>query len=223
MEKSRKLADGSLEEDSIRILTGERANWRNGLTCILPEHFEGKEMDFISLITKRRSIRRYRTREIESEKIEILAEAALRAPSSRGLNHWEFIFVSDKALLQEMSISKPHGASFLKNAALGIVVCANADKSDVWVEDASIASIYIHLAAVYLGLGSCWIQIRKRMHDQHKTAGEHIAEVLGIPSGLRVESVIAIGYPDEEKPQHPKEELQYQKVHRNRYGSQLKK
>ena len=57
-------------------------------------------MNFISLITKRRSVRRYKNKEIEPEKVEILAEAALRAPSSRGLNHWEFIFVKDKALLQ---------------------------------------------------------------------------------------------------------------------------
>jgi nitroreductase len=176
-------------------------------------------MNFITLITKRRSIRRYKNKEIEPGKVETLAEAALRAPTSRGHNHWEFIFVSDKALLQEISTSKPHGASFLKNAALGIVVCADADKSDVWVEDASIASTYIHLAAVSLGLGSCWIQIRKRMHDQNKTAQEHIAEILGIPSSLRVESILAIGYPDEEKSPHSKEELQYQKIHRDRYGS----
>ena len=176
-------------------------------------------MNFISLITKRRSIRRYKNKEIEPEKIEILAEAALRAPSSRGLNHWEFIFVSDKALLKKISTSKPHGASFLKNAALGIVVCADSEKTDVWIEDASIASIYIHLAAVSLGLGSCWIQIRERMHDQHKTAEEHIAEVLKIPSGLRVESIIAIGYPDEDKSPHSKQDLQFQKIHRDHYGS----
>jgi nitroreductase len=180
-------------------------------------------MNYISLIKKRRSIRRYKNKEIEPEKIEILTEAALRAPSSRGLNHWEFIFVSDKALLQKISTAKPHGASFLRNAALGIVVCADANKSDVWVEDASIASLYIHLAAVSLGLGSCWIQIRKRMHSQNKSAEEYMAEVLGIPPRLRVESILAIGYPDEEKSPHPNEELQYQKIHRNRYTSQYER
>ena len=176
-------------------------------------------MDFYSLIENRRSIRQYKTGEIEPEKMEKLAEAALRAPSSRGLNHWEFIFVDDQSLLQKISKAKPHGASFLKHAALGIVVCANADKTDVWIEDASIASIYIHLAAVSLGLGSCWIQIRERMHDQNKTAEDYIAGVLGIPSGLRVESILAIGYPDEEKSPHLKQELQFQKIHRNRYGN----
>jgi nitroreductase len=175
-------------------------------------------MNFTTLIAKRRSIRRFKNREIEPEKIDLLVAAALRAPTSRGINPWEFIVVAEKTLLEKISTAKPHGAAFLKNAALGIVVCANADKSDVWVEDASIASIFIHLAAASLDLGSCWIQIRKRMRDENKSAEAHIAEVLEIPSNLKVESIVAIGYPDEEKPPHSKTELQYQKVHWNLYG-----
>jgi nitroreductase len=175
-------------------------------------------MNFTTLIAKRRSIRQFKKKEIEPEKIDLLVEAALRAPTSRGINPWEFIVVTEKTLLEKISTAKPHGAAFLKNAALGIVVCANPDKSDVWVEDASIASIFIHLAAASLDLGSCWIQIRKRMHNEHKSAEAHIAEILGIPSNLKVESIVAIGYPDEEKPIHSKEELQYQKVHGNVYG-----
>ncbi len=178
---------------------------------------------FMSLITRRRSIRRYKKKEIEPEKIDQLIEAALRAPSSRGFNPWEFIVVTDKSLLEKISVAKSHGAAFLRNAPLGIVVCADTDKSDVWVEDTSIASIYIHLAAESLGLGSCWIQIRKRMHDENKSAEAYIAEVLKIPSNLKVESVVAIGYPDEAKLPHPKEELQYEKVHLNFYENVYKK
>jgi nitroreductase len=173
---------------------------------------------FMPLIRKRRSIRKYKKKEVAPGKIDQLIEAALRAPSARGTNPWEFIVVADKTLLEKISTAKPHGATFLRNAALGIVVCAKVDKSDVWVEDASIASIYIHLAAESLGLGSCWIQIRKRMYDENKTSERYIAEVLDIPSNLKVESVVAIGYPDEEKSPHSKDELQYEKVHANRYG-----
>ncbi|MGD2272221.1 MAG: nitroreductase family protein [Desulfobacterales bacterium] len=176
-------------------------------------------MNFMSLIAKRRSIRRFKNKKIESHKIDTLIEAALRAPSSRGVNPWEFIVVNDTSVLEKLSKAKPHGAAFLANAALGIVVCANADQSDVWVEDAAIASIYIHLAATSLGLGSCWIQIRKRMHDENKTAQAYVAEVLVIPQNLRVESIVAIGHPDEEKSAHPNGQLSYQKAHMNRYGT----
>lgn len=173
---------------------------------------------FLSLVQKRRSIREYLDQPVEPEKIDKLIEAALRSPSSRGFNPWEFVVVTDRDLLDKLSKSKPHGASFLKNAPLGIVVCADPEKSDVWIEDASIASIIIHLAATSMDLGSCWIQIRKRMYDTQKTAEQYIRELLNIPKNLNVESIIGIGYPAGEKPPHPIEDLQYEKVSYNLYG-----
>jgi nitroreductase len=173
---------------------------------------------FLSLAQNRRSIRRYLEKAVETKKIERLVEAALRAPSSRGFNPWEFVVVTDRGLLEKLSKSKPHGASFLKDAALGIVVCADPEKSDVWIEDASIASIYIHLAAESMELGSCWIQIRERMYDRDKSAEQYIREVLKIPENFKIESMIAVGYPAEKMPPHPKKDLQYKKVHANGYG-----
>ncbi len=173
---------------------------------------------FLSLIEKRRSIRKYQERPVEPEKIDDLMEAALRAPSSRGFNPWEFIVVTDKAMLEKLSAAKSHGSSFLKGAPLGIVVCADPERSDVWVEDASIASIFIHVAAASMGLGSCWIQIRKRMHDEAMTSEAYVREALGVPEKLRVGAIIAVGYPDEEKRPHGKATLQYEKLHWGLYG-----
>ncbi len=135
-----------------------------------------------------------------------------------GSNPWEFVFVTDKDLLERLAQAKPHGSSFLRYAALGIVICADPKKSDVWTEDASIASIYLQLAAEDLGLGSCWIQIRNRMHDEATTAEAYIAELLEIPSRMAIESIIAVGYPERRKPPHPKDELELEKVYFNRYG-----
>jgi nitroreductase len=171
----------------------------------------------ISLIQKRRSIRRFLQKPIEAEKIDQLIEAALRAPSSRDLNPWEFVVVTNRELLEKLSRAKQHGSAFLKNAPLGICVCADPEKCDVWIEDTSIASIFIHLAAASLGLGSCWIQIRERMHDEKKSSQEYVAETLHIPAMLQVESIIAIGYPVEQLPPHKKEELLFEKVHRDIY------
>ncbi len=177
---------------------------------------------FIDLIRKRRSIRRFEARDVEPEKIEMIVEAALRSPSSRGLNPWEFIVVRDRGLLEILSRAKEHGSSFLKGAPLAIVVLADPGKCDVWVEDCSIASIIIQLASHDLGLGSCWIQIRKRMHNNSKTAEDYIKETLGIPEHMTVESIIAIGYPAEEKPPHPEGCLQYKKVFSEHYGKGLR-
>lgn len=183
----------------------------------------GLVLMFVPLIEKRRSIRKFLKRPVEPEKVEQLIEAALRSPSSRSLNPWEFIVVSDPDLLRKMAIAKPHGAAFLRVAPLGIVVCADSQKCDVWVEDASIATTYIMLAAQSLDLGSCWVQIRLRDHNETQTAEDYLRELLNIPVNLKVESVIAVGYPAETPPPHPKEELQYEKIHYNAYGGKIEK
>ncbi len=178
---------------------------------------------FIDLIRQRRSIRKFTDEAIEADKIELLKEAALRAPSSMGHNPWEFIFVTDRQLLAKLSKAKPHGSSFLAGARLGIVVCADPEKSTVWIEDAAIGTIYIQLTAASLGLGSCWIQIRERMHDDNQSSEAYIAEVLNIPANLKVESIVGLGYPAEQKAPHTREELQDEKIFLNSYGSPYSK
>lgn len=174
---------------------------------------------FLELAKKRRSIRKYTDKQVEAEKIDAIVEAVLRAPTSRGRNSWEFVVVTDSGLLDALSRSRPHGTAHLKNAVLGIVVLANPQICDVWIEDASIASIYIHLAATALGLGSCWIQIREREHDDTQTAEAYVAKHLNLPAHIKVESIVAIGYPAEGKPARPKEGLPYDKVSLNNYGT----
>ncbi len=172
---------------------------------------------FPDLIKNRRSVRKFQNKPVEKEKLDILIEAALRSPSSRSLNPWEFIIVTDKEKLSDLSKSKPHGASFLKDAPLGIVVIADPEKCDVWVEDTSIASIFIQLAAESIGLKSCWIQIRKRYYTEIVTAEEKVRDLLNIPENYSVESIIAIGYTDEAKTGHSKESLGFDKIHLERF------
>ena len=177
---------------------------------------------FLSLISKRRSIRKFKNHQIEQEKIKKLAEAALRSPSSRNRNPWEFIFVSDQELLKKLSISKKHGSAFLRGAPLGVVVLADPNKCDVWVEDASIASTYLFLQAEDLDLGACWIQIRGRMHNDEISSDDFVKELLNIPVHYNVESIIAIGYADETRTPLKKENLETQKLFINEYGNYQK-
>ena len=172
----------------------------------------------IDIVRSRRSIRKYQRQPVEKEKIDILVETALRAPSSRGFNPWEFVVVTQPETIAKLSKAKPHGASFLKGAPLAIVICADPTKSDVWVEDASIASIMLHLAATDLELGSCWIQIRKREYDQQQSASAYVAGILNLRPDLEVESIMAIGYPAQALPAHAQSSLQYEKVSFEQYG-----
>jgi nitroreductase len=171
----------------------------------------------IELLRKRRSIRKFTSVKIASEAIETLVEAALRAPSSRGINPWEFILVDDPELLLKLSGAKLHGAEFLKGAPLGIVVCADSTKSDVWIEDCSIAAIIIQLTAESLGLGSCWAQIRNRQFDAAKSAETRIRELLGLPEQIKVVSIVGIGHPAEKKSPVPADRLQRDRIRHNRW------
>lgn len=170
------------------------------------------------LIKNRRSIRQYKARQVENGKIDILVETLLRSPSSRGQDPWEFVVVTDRMQLNHLSRSKHHGSTFLKDAPLGIVVCGNPKKSDVWIEDCAIASILVQIVAESLKLRSCWIQIRKRKHSDSRTAESYIREALDIPHYLKVASIIAIGYPDEKKIPHSKASLDFSRVSYDYYS-----
>ncbi len=172
----------------------------------------------IELLRARRSIRSYQDRPLEREKVAILTEAALRSPSSRNLDPWDFVFVEDRGLLKRLAKCKPHGAGFLANAALGIVVCGRPKESDTWIEDCSIAAILIQMTAQSLGLGSCWIQVRLREHDERSTAEEYVKQVLGIPKGFGVLCILAVGYPAEQRTPQDYDSLRHDRIHVNHYA-----
>jgi nitroreductase len=176
----------------------------------------------IDLLRKRRSIRRYKARPVDRKSLAVLIEAALRAPSSRNTKPCELIVVDDPVLLEKLSQSKEHGSQFLKDAALGLIVCADSTKSDVWVEDCSIVSILVQMAAQALKLGSCWIQIRNRKRADGTTSEEYIQQTIGLPRHIRVESIISIGHPAEKKKPLPESQLEFARVRYNNYSEEFK-
>jgi len=172
----------------------------------------------IELLRKRRSIRKFTEEKVAAEAVETLIEAALRAPASRSLNPWEFMVVDDPQLLEKLARAKRHGSEFVGRAPLAIVVCADSTRSDVWVEDCSIAAILIQCTAVSLGLGSCWAQIRNREHDSGKSAELYLQELLGLPEQVKVECIIGIGHPAERPRPLAADKLQREKVRLNRWS-----
>jgi len=167
----------------------------------------------IDILLKRRSVRDFTSKAVEPEKIEQLIQAALLSPTAKNLHSCEIIVIENKKKLDKLAVSKPHGGTFLKNAPVGIVIIGNTDKTDVWVEDASIAAIDVQLEAESLGLGSCWIQIRGRNHSDEMSAGEYIRDLLKIPSNYNVASIIAIGYKSMPSVDYTLEDIDRNRVH----------
>lgn len=166
----------------------------------------------LDLLRQRRSIRKFTTAPLSSEHIEHLKEIAVRVPTSRGLNPWQFNFVSQETLIAKLSHAKPHAAGFIEQCPLVIVISGDTNCSDVWIEDCSIAAICLQLAATELGLASCWAQIRLRPHDEAITASDYVCSLLDLPSTQQVVAIIGIGHPNEQKQPHPHESLPWDHI-----------
>lgn len=179
--------------------------------------------EFDEIIRTRRSIRKYTQQKVEPEKILKVVQAALLAPSGKRMYPCEFIIIEDKQILEALSKAKTHGAKLISDAPLAIVITVDTLKYDVWVEDASIASTFVMLAAENLGLGACWVQMHLRGTEDGKTAAENMKETLNLPAGYEILSVIAIGYKAEEKAYYKIEELDYKKIHLNKIGNPFQK
>lgn len=164
-------------------------------------------------ILKRRSIRKFAPDEVPEEKLRAVLRAGLLAPTSMNKKPCEFYVVRNRETLQRLSQAKEHGAAFLAGAPAAIAVCADASKSDVWVEDCSIALAYMNLMAADLGLGSCWVQMRRRRSSAGEDAEATVLSILGVPVGFRLVGLLALGVPAQEAAPHSPDEADFSKVH----------
>ncbi|MDY0191401.1 MAG: nitroreductase family protein [Desulfuromonas sp.] len=167
---------------------------------------------FIDLLRSRRSIRQFTEQKLSPQQIDLLKEVVVRAPTSQGKNPWQFIFVTNPEIIQQLSQAKTKGAAFLANCPLAVVVCADTSCSDVWQEDCAIASICLQLACTDLGLGSCWAQIRLRSRPDGSSASNFLSSLLELPANLEVDNIIGIGYSAENKAGHPNTELPWSHI-----------
>jgi nitroreductase len=173
--------------------------------------------DFSELIKTRRSMRKFTEQELTQDEVVTLMKAALMSPSSKRSNSWQFVVVDDKETLKRLSACKASGAQFLEGASLGIVVLADPLASDVWIEDASIATLMIQLQAEDMGLGSCWIQVRCRETADGQSAEDVVRDILDIPLQMQVLSIVAVGHKGMERKPFDEAHLQWEKVHLNKF------
>ena len=97
-------------------------------------------MDFKTLISKRRSIRKYSDRPIEPEVIDRLLEATLTAPSSRNSHSTHLMVITDRAQIEELAKMRDYGSAFMKNAPLAILVLGDTSVTDKWLVNSSISA-----------------------------------------------------------------------------------
>lgn len=143
-------------------------------------------MKFGEVVTKRRSIRKYKDTPVPKESIIKVLEAARIAPSAGHRQPWHFIVVQDRETVDKLAGSRKWAAA----APVMIVGLADPEASPIWCyNDLGIAFEHIVLAATDLGLGTCWMG--KMRQDAE------IKQLLGIPDELKVIALTPLGVPDE--------------------------
>ena len=174
------------------------------------------EFDMLNLIMKRRSIRKFKDEKLTGEQIQELVNAGLLAPTSKNNKAVELIVVDDIDTILKLKDCRNMGTIGLQTAPCAIVVIGDSEKSDVWVEDASIAASYIQLRAEDIGLGSVWIQMRNRVSESDSSENE-IRKLLNIPEKYGVLCILAIGYKNENKEAYTENDVEESRAHYNKF------
>ena len=157
-------------------------------------------MNVLDAINARQSIRAFQTRSIEPEKLEAILAAANRAASAANLQAYQ-IYIVRRAALKRALVAAAAGQQFLATAPVVLVFAVEPGRSAAkygargeqlyCMQDACAAVCNAMLAAVELGLGTCWVD----------AVDEALAgKVLGLPGGQRAAVFLPIGYPAESPP-----------------------
>jgi len=177
----------------------------------------------LEAIFQRRSIRKYTDQPVEMEKLDLLLQAGMSAPSAMNCKPWEFVVVTDPEKLAQFRKRLLYGN---RNAPAAIVVCGNPSLTinpasrQFWVQDCSAATENILIAAVGLGLGTVWVGVHP--------VGEFVRvvqEITGLPKHVTPLGLIYVGYPAEEKPartQYDERRVHWQKYEKKNRRVKIK-
>lgn len=158
----------------------------------------------------RRSIRKYKNKAVDEEKIDKLLRAGFAAPSARNLQPYNFLVIDKREILDKIPEYHPYSSMILQ-APLAILVLGdrNAQDMDGYIaQDCSAATENILIEATELGLGSVWLGVYPR---EERMQG--MIELFSIPDNFIPFSLIVIGYADEHK--EPSDRYDSAKVFRN--------
>jgi nitroreductase len=176
--------------------------------------------DFLELVKKRRSFRRFKSDPVPKEILEKVLEAARHPPSAGNSQPWEFIVVQDVATKKSITQSITSGYKkirkadptmywavavqpHLSTAPVLIIVCGDRRlqqtypahlPGEVLLRQSLAISIYtLQLAAASFGLATAWATMQTESRETQ------IRKLLGIPEVYTVDHIVPLGYPDEEK------------------------
>lgn len=164
-------------------------------------------MEFEEVINKRKSIRKFESKEIPQELIYKIIELANLSPSAGNLQARSVVIVKDKEVKKKIA-EICYGQSFIESATVVLVICANLEESAkkygergrnlYAIQDATIFASYIQLVATNFGLASCWVGAFNE---------NTLKQLLNLKDELKPIAVIPLGFSKEDKERPPRKNL----------------
>ncbi len=164
----------------------------------------------MDVIYRRRSIRSFRAEALSEDQLFTCIKAGMNAPSAGNEQPWQFLIINQRSLLDEIPKFHPH-SKMLKEAPAAILVCGDLSLrkyEEYWIQDCAAATQNILLTITDLGLGGVWLGIYPRKDRVSK-----MKSLVNLPDHVVPFSLIAVGYPAEEKP--PKNIFDRNRIHFN--------
>lgn len=201
-------------------------------------------MDIYEAINSRTSIRKYKPKAVEEEKLIKLAQAAVRAPNGGNAQPWDFIFITDAALIDRLGkiLESVHDEYFSKarkdsiegerlakvvssygrmtNAPVFVLVCMNIRKQQLnkpyteWTTKWAYHSV--SAAMENLILAAVAEGLGTCWLGTPSWQSDKVRELLKIPEGVEIIAMSPIGYPDEAPNPRPRLSLE-EVIHFNKW------
>jgi len=159
-------------------------------------------MDVAQAIRNRYSCRSYHDKPLEQDKLRAVLETARLAPSAKNLQDWRFVVVTDGQTKKKVAAAA-NNQTFIETAGAVVVACTVSDHvmrcgQAVGPIDVAIALEHMCLQATELGLATCWIG---------SFYPDKIRKIVGIPDGVIIVALLALGYPADTPKQSRRETI----------------
>ncbi len=150
-------------------------------------------MDVLNLLKSRRSIRKYKSKPVEEEKIMRCLEAAQWAPSASNKQPWEFIIVKNEDMRKKFAEIHPY-AKFVAESPVVFIPLTNPKIHPKYhMSDTGLTIMHFMIQAHAEGLGTCWAGVIGTSFELE------LKKLLNIPDHLNIMALVALGYPDQER------------------------
>ncbi len=168
-------------------------------------------------LAKRRSVRQFTAEKISTEAKNRILKAGMLAPTGMGGKNIEFIVIEDENTIRALKDVKKHSTEPFHTATLAIIVLGNSHKADTWIEEASLAAIFMQLEISSLNLGSTWIQVDKRSNHNEQSSVEFLRDRFHFPEHMRPLCILALGHKAENPAPYTEEFFDFSCVHYEKY------